>query len=103
MQENLELPAGERKERWMIRVLAQIIARQVLPPKEGLREIPDPPGEGIPSVSHPRSRAKGPSAGTEPLAASMWSELPTQALVVLFTQLAQRRVQALHQQEEIHE
>jgi hypothetical protein len=87
----------------MIRVLAQIIARQVLPPKEGLRETPDPLGGRTPSISHPRSRAKGPSAGTEPLAASMWSEPPTQALVVLFTQLAQRRVQALHQQEEIHE
>lgn len=103
MQENLELPVRERKERWMIRVLAQIIARQVLAAKVGLRETPDPPGEQTPSLSPPRSRARDPSAGTNLLAADPWSEPPTQALVVLFTQLAKRRVQALQQQEKIHE
>ena len=93
----------------MIRVLTQIIARQVLPRKEGPREKPDPPpspdapGARTPSLSHPRSRAKGPSAGTEPLATGRWSDPQTQALVVLFTELAQRRLRALHQQEEIHE
>ena len=109
MQENIELPAGERKERWMIRVLTQIIARQVLSRKEGPCEksdpppSPDAPGAWTLSLSHPRSRAKDPSAGTEPLATGRWSDPQIQALVVLFTQLAQRRMRALHQQEEIHE
>ena len=93
----------------MIRVLTQIIARQVLLRKEGPREKPDPPpsphtpGVRTPSRSHPRSRAKDPSAGTESLATGRWSDPQTQALVVLFTELAQRRLRALHQQEEIHE
>jgi hypothetical protein len=87
----------------MIRVLTQIIARQVLPRKEEPREKPDPPGERTPSLSHPRSRAKDPSAGMEPLATGRGSDPQTQALVVLFTELAQRRMRALHQQEEIHE
>ena len=84
----------------MIRVLAQIIARQVCMPKEGIREEPDPPPplcqpvEQTPSISRARSSAKASSPGTETLAAGTWPEPPTQALVVLFTELAQRRVQA---------
>jgi hypothetical protein len=109
MQENLDLPAGERKERRMIRVLAQIIARQILPQKEGIREEPDPQpplgqhGEQTPSIFHTRSSAKAPSPGTETLATDICSDPPAQALVVLFTELAQRRVQAARAQEETHE
>ena len=90
----------------MIRVLAQIIAQQVCMPKEGIREEPDPPSplcqhvEQTPSISRARSSANTSSPGTEALAAGTWPEPPTQALVVLFAQLAQRRVQTARAQEE---
>jgi hypothetical protein len=109
MQENLDLPGEERKERMMIRVLAQIISRQVCSPKEVIREDSDPSPpvcqhvEQTSSISRARSSINASSPGTESLAAGSLPEPQTQALVVLFTQLAQRRVQAAQAQEEIHE
>src|SRR5438128_7728073 len=47
--------------------------------------------------------AKSSSPGAEASDAGGWLEPPDQALVVLFTQLAQRRVQAARAQEETHE
>ena len=95
----------------MIRALAQIISRQVCmhPPKEGIHEDADssPPScqhsEQIPSTSHARSSVNASTRGTRTLAADQWPELPDQALVVLFTHLAQRYVQAARAQEETHE
>jgi hypothetical protein len=109
MQENLDLPAGERKESMMIRVLAQIISHQVCPLKEGIREEPDPPPplcqhvEQTPSVSGASSSVDASSPDMATLAAGNWPEPSAQALVVLFTELAQRRVQAARAQEETHE
>jgi hypothetical protein len=95
----------------MIRVLARLVSRQVCmhPPREGIHEETDssPPlcqhGEQIPSTSHARSSVNASSPDTKTLAADQWPELPEQALVVLFTQLAQRRVQAARAQKETHE
>jgi hypothetical protein len=109
MQENLDLPGGERKEGLMIRVLAQIISRQIRTPKEGIREEPDPPPARCPTAVQTVSIASaGPSAkastrGMETPAAGNWPDQPTQGLVVLFTKLAQRHVQAARAQEETHE
>jgi len=93
----------------MIRVLAQIISRQICTPKEGIREVPDPPPVRCPtavqtlSISRAGPSTKASSPGTETPAAGNWPEQPTQALVVLFTELAQRHVQAARAQEETHE
>jgi hypothetical protein len=93
----------------MIRVLARLVARQVCMPTEGSGVETDglPPlsqqNEQPPSISHARSRSTGSSPGTDALAPSHWPDPSEQTLVVLFTELAQRRVQAARTQEEIHE
>jgi len=90
----------------MIRVLAQIVSRQVCTPKEAILDEPDPPparcpnAEQTPCVPRAGPCAKASSPGTE---AGSGPEEHSQALVVLFTQLAQRRVQAARAQEETHE
>lgn len=83
----------------MIRMLAQIVSRQVRTPVEGIRDEPDPPVgcpnvEQTPSISRVGKSAKVSSPGAETWDADRWPEEHTLALVVLFTQLAQRRVQA---------
>jgi hypothetical protein len=84
----------------MIRVLAQIVSRQVCTPKEGIREEPDPSPLLGPNVERTScsSRASKSAKASEPDAqtsdADNWTEPSAQALVVLFTKLAQRRVQA---------
>ena len=93
----------------MIRQLAQILFRQMCAPKEGSFEKPDlplalcPKVEQTPCVS--RSDLCDPVvfSGTEASDTSRLTEPQAQALVVLFTQLAQRRVQAARAQEETHE
>jgi hypothetical protein len=93
----------------MIRELAQIISRQVCMPREGIREEPDPPpplcqhAEQTPSLSRACGSRNTSSPRREALAAGMWPQSSAQALVVLFAQLAQRRVQAARAQEETHE
>jgi hypothetical protein len=90
----------------MIRVLAQILSRQVCMPREEIREEPDPPpplcqhAEQTPSLSRACSSVNASSRRTEALAAGTWPQPSAQALVVLFAQLAQRRVQAARAQEE---
>ena len=109
MQESSGLPGGERKEGLMIRVLAQIVVRQVYAPKEGIPDEPDRPPALCPNVGQtpcvPHADPCAPMAtrGMEASDASRWLEPPDQALVVLFTQLAQRHVQAARAQEETHE
>ncbi len=93
----------------MIRVLAQILFRQVCAPKEGILEEPDSPPalcpnvEQTPCVSCTDPCAPVASLGAEASDTSRWTEPQAQALVVLFAQLAQRRVQAARAQEETHE
>ena len=100
MPESSSLPGGERKEGPMIRVLAQIVSRQVCALKEGIPDKPDPPPALCPNVGQPpcvpRTDPCVPAAtrGAEALDAGRWPEPQAQALVVLFTELAQRRVQA---------
>jgi DNA invertase Pin-like site-specific DNA recombinase len=109
MQESLNLPGGERKEGAMIRELAQILFRQRCAPKEGSFEKPDLPPELCPNVEQKTQGvcsdpcAPVVSSGAEASDTSRWTEPQVQALVVLFTQLAQRRVQAARAQEEPHE
>jgi hypothetical protein len=109
MQESSDLPGWERKEGLMIRVLAQIVVRQVCAPSGGPLEEPDLPPvpcsnvEQTPSVSRTGPCAKASSPSAEAAEASGLPEPPAQALVVLFTQLAQRRVQAARAQKETHE
>jgi hypothetical protein len=103
MQENFDLPGRERKESLMIRVLAQIIARQVCMPKEGIREEPlstpppNPHGEQALSIPHVRSCATPSSPRSQIRAGSPYLGHSTQALVALFTELAVRRMQARRQ------
>ena len=93
----------------MIRMLAQIISRQICTPKEGIREEPDPPpvrcptAAQTPSISRAGPSAKASTRGAETSDAGNWPEQSAQALVVLFTQLAQRHVRAARAQEETHE
>ncbi|MFL5662151.1 MAG: hypothetical protein ACJ8BW_12490 [Ktedonobacteraceae bacterium] len=93
----------------MIRVLAQIVVRQVSAPKEGIPDEPDPPPSlcphvgQTPCVPHANPCAPMASPGREASDAGRGLEPPNQALVDLFTQLAQRRVQAARAQEETHE
>ena len=96
----------------MIRELAQIVYRQVCGPKEGIPNELDPPPARCPGIGQTRciprtdTCAKASSPGAEaPEAsdASRWPEPSAQALVVLFTKLAQRQVQAARAQEETHE
>lgn len=86
----------------MIRLLARLVSRQVCthPPKEKSHEEADLPpplnqqGEQIPSISHARSSINASPPDMEELAADPWPDPSAQALVVLFTALAQRRAQA---------
>jgi len=84
----------------VIRVLAQIIARQVCMHKEGIREEPlstppqTPHGKQALSISQTRSLATPSSSRTPTQTASPCLEPSTQALVALFTELAERGVQA---------
>jgi len=91
----------------MIRELAQIISRQARVPKEWTLEEPDQPPVLCPNVEETScvscACANASSPGTEVSDASRWQEPKDQALVVLFTQLAQRRVQAARAQKETHE
>ena len=93
----------------MIRVLAQIVFRQVYAPKGRILDDPDPPPAHCPDIGQtpcvPRTDpgVKASSPGEVALDAGRWPEPSDQALVVLFTQLAQRRVQAARAQEETHE
>src|SRR6266487_4073335 len=102
-------PFGERKEGMMIRELAQIVFHQVRtnagrPLDEGSR----PPALG-PIIGQSKSAALTPVQAE----AEAWEKAEgeaerglqeqTLALVVLFTQLAQRRVQAARAQEDVHE
>ncbi len=112
MQESSKLPRGERKEGLMIRELAQIVYRQVCALKEGIPDELDPPPTRCLGVGQtlcvPRTdtcaKASLPGAqATEASDAGRWLEPSTQALVVLFTQLAQRQMQTARAQEEIHE
>src|SRR5260221_6232842 len=106
MQESSGLPGEERKEGLMIRVLAQIVVRQVSAPKEGIPDEPDPPPSlcphvgQTPCVPHANPCAPMASPGREASDAGRGLEPPNQALVDLFTQLAQRPVQAARGQEE---
>src|SRR5215472_1220641 len=96
MQENLDPSFGPRKESLVIRVLAQIIARQVCMHKEGIREEPlstppqTPHGKQALSISQTRSLATPSSSRTPTQTASPCLEPSTQALVALFTELAER-------------
>src|SRR6266567_3109503 len=109
MQIGSDLPGWERKEGMMIRVLTQIVFRQVCAPKGRILDDPDPPPARCPDVgqtpciARAGSNAKASSPGAEASDAGRWPEPQAQALVVLFTQLAQRRVQAARAQEETHE
>jgi hypothetical protein len=93
----------------MIRQLAQILFRQVCAPIEGSLEEADPTPalcpkvEQTPCVCCPDLCAPMASSDTEPSQTSRWTHPQAQALIVLFTQLAQRRVQAARAQEETHE
>ena len=109
MPTSSDLPGKERKEGMMIRVLAQIVLRQVcVSSGRILADLDLPPARcptirQTPSVSRAGPCAKASSPGTQAAEADRWTESANQALVVLFTQLAQRRVQAARAQEETHE
>ena len=106
MQTGSDLPGWERKEGMMIRVLAQIVVRQVCAPTGRILDEADPPPTRCPYVGQPAC-----VPGTDPCVpaatrgaavvdAGRWPQPQAQALVVLFTQLAQRHVQAARAQEE---
>ncbi|GAC1350742.1 MAG: hypothetical protein NVSMB27_36160 [Ktedonobacteraceae bacterium] len=81
----------------MIHILARLVSRHVCKPGEEIHEAVDSslplcePAEQTSSVSHVCSSLTVSSPGTPTLAA----DLSAQALVVLFTQLAERRMRAL--------
>jgi hypothetical protein len=93
----------------MIRELAQIVFRQVCAPSGRSLNEPDPPLARCPIIGQtPCVSAASPCAelstrGTEASDAGRGPQEHTLALVVLFTQLAQRRVQAARAQEDVHE
>jgi hypothetical protein len=93
----------------MIRVLAQIVVRQVCAPKGRIPDEPDPPPALCPTIRQtPTISCAGPCApvaspSAEISDADRWPEPLAQALVVLFTQLAQRHVQAARAQEDVNE
>jgi hypothetical protein len=97
MQENLAISAEERKERSMIHILARLVSRHAYRPREGIHEAVDSlpplcePAGQTSFVSHVCSDLNVFSPDPPTLAA----DPSAQALVVLFTQLAQRRMQAL--------
>jgi hypothetical protein len=94
------LPAREGKEGWMIHVLAQILLRQMVAPKgvrldEAERSPSLHPGnQEATSVCHPRPSPAVSAPDHVAAEEGRWPEPPSQAVVVLFTALAQRRVQA---------
>jgi len=87
----------------MIRELARLVFGQVRVPRGRLIKEPDPSPAGSPVIGHSKSvSAASPCAhlwtpSTEPLDAGSTAQEQTLALVVLFTHLAQRRVQAKRQ------
>jgi len=89
----------------MIHVLAQIIFRQVCTPRSF--DEPDLPPARCPVSGQRSSRSRAArsvpaaSASREASDAGRWLEPQAQALVDLFTQLAQRRVQAARAQEDL--
>jgi len=93
----------------MIRVLAKIIFRQVCTPPERLPE--EPPRPLVPSaIDFPTPSAEEASAQIDAMSMTLAQgeeirglQEQALALVVLFTQLAQRRVQVTRAQEETHE
>ncbi len=93
----------------MIRVLAQIVFRQVCALKGRIPDEPDPPPalcptiRQTPSISCAGPCAKASSPSAEISDADRWPEPLAQALVVLFTQLAQRHVQTARAQEDVNE
>src|SRR5260370_7536756 len=102
MQAKSDLPGGERKEGMMIRELAQIVLRQVCAPSGRILDEPDPPPALCPIIG-PTPCAEAEAWGTAASDAGREPEALSQALVILFTQLAQRRVQAARAQEDVHE
>jgi hypothetical protein len=93
----------------MIHILAQIVFRQVCAPKGRVLDEPDRP-PALCSVIEQTACISGADHCTPVASPSMQTsgavrELGphTQALVILFTQLAQRRVQAARAQEETYE
>ncbi|GHO82590.1 hypothetical protein [Dictyobacter formicarum] len=84
----------------MIRVLAQIVSRQIRTPIERIRDEPDPPPPRCPNAEQASSPDAERAATNQ---RKCWQGSSAQALVVLFAQLAQRHVQAARVQEEIHE
>lgn len=97
MQETLEISAGERKERRMIRILARLVSRHVCKPREGIHEAVD----SSPLLCEPAGQTSSVSpvcsdlTGASPETPRLPADPSVQALVVLFTQLAERRMQAL--------
>lgn len=97
MQENLAISAGERKERHMIHILARLVSRHVCKPREGIHETVD----SLPPLCEPAGQTSSvsPVCSHLTVASPETPRLPAdpsaQALVVLFTQLAERRMQAL--------
>lgn len=85
----------------MIRLLAQIISRQIGLPREAIRENPAPPhilvpwpvAVQTPAISQSGLSVKESKPGPQILAADGWPQPSTQALVGLFTELAQRHLQ----------
>src|SRR5581483_6370392 len=109
MQKSLNLPSKERKEGMMIRDLARLVFRQAYVPR-GILEEPDPPPARCPLIGQTKSiPASSPctersTSGTEASHVGVGLQEHSLALVALFTELAQRRLQALYQQqEETHE
>jgi hypothetical protein len=94
------LPAREGKEGWMIRVLAQMLLRQVGAPKGVRLDEADrspslhPGNQETTSVRHPRPSPAVSAPDHVAAAEGRWPEPPFPAVVVLFTALAQHRVQA---------
>src|SRR5260370_11167465 len=102
MQAKSDLPGGERKEGMMIRELAQIVLRQVCAPSGRILDEPDPPPALCPIIG-PTPCAEAEAWGTAASDAGREPEALSQALVILFTQLAQLLVQAARAQEDVHE
>src|SRR2546421_4489828 len=109
VQESRDLPGRERKEGIMIRILAQIILRQVGALKGRRLHEADPlplldaATKEAAYVSGARSQVPAPLPDKVEPDASMWPEPLAQSLLDLLTVLVQRRVQAALTKEDIHE
>src|SRR5260370_27408864 len=86
----------------MIRELAQIVFRQVCAPSRRILDEPDPPPTLCPIIG-PTPCTEAAAWGTAASDAGREPEALSQALGIVFTQLAQRRVQAARAQEETYE